>query len=179
MRWWGKGGPVNVLVATLLVATAGLFPASCPGLILPVDGEVVREFAPVGSYAGHWGIDVVAPEGSAVRPADAGTVTFAGAVAEMLSVTVDHGGGLRTSYSYLTSIAVKTGDLVGRDTVLGESGLDHGVAAVHFSVRVDAEYQDPRRWLRCFDAPHKGLRLIPVPEAYASRRATRHSWRYV
>ena len=66
-------------------------------------------FAPVGRYEGHWGLDLAARYGSPVRAAGAGIVTFAGSVAGMRSVTIDHGGGLRSSVSYLSEILVETG----------------------------------------------------------------------
>ena len=151
---------------------------------MPVAGPVVRSFAPIGRYGGHWGIDIATEQGSAVRAADGGYVTFAGSVAGMLSVTVAHGGGLRTSYSYLDEIAVVVGERVGRSAVIGKSGMDHDLEALHFSVRVGDRYQNPVRWLGCFETPHPGLSLVPVPaaqgrRAYASRRATRHPRRYV
>lgn len=135
----------------------------CPGLARPVDGELTRGFAPSGLYGGHWGVDYAADEGSTVLPAGGGVVTFAGPIAEVLSVTVDHGGGLRTSYSYLSRIGVDVGQHVDRSTVLGRTGLDHGAAALHFSVRVGDSYQDPVAWLGCFRSPYKGLYLVAAP----------------
>lgn len=150
------------LLRTLPILLALLVPSgACPGLANPVAGELVREFAPVGAYGGHWGVDLEAAEGTAVFPADGGVVTFAGPVAEVLSVTVAHGGGLRTSYSYLSSVYVAEGQLVERSDSLGTTGLDHGVAALHFSVRIGDRYQDPDGWLDCFSSPHRGLSLVP------------------
>ena len=109
---------------------------SCAGLAAPLPGEVIRGFAPVGRYGGHWGIDISADTGSPFHAADVGRVTFAGRVAGMLTVTVAHGDGLRTSYSYLTGIDVSVGQRVGRETILGRTGVDHDLPALHFSVRV-------------------------------------------
>lgn len=166
-------------ITIALVVLAALFTGSCPGLSPPVAGEIVRPFAPEGRYAGHWGVDFAADPGTPVSAGDAGIVTFAGEVAGVLSVTVDHGGGLRTSYSYLGEIAVKRGDRLDRGDPVGSSGTDHDVAAVHFSVRIGDVYQNPGDWLRCLGSPHRGLSLIPVPTAYASPRATRHTRRYL
>jgi len=52
----------------------------------------------------------------------AGIVTFAGSVAGRLSVTVHHGGGVRTSYSYLSAASVTLGEVVTAGTVLGSPG---------------------------------------------------------
>ncbi len=163
------------MLAIVSLSLALLVPAGdCPGLALPGAGEIVRGFAPIGRYAGHWGIDIAAAPGNPVTAADNGVVTFAGDVAGVLSVTVHHGGGLRTSYSYLESIGVAVGQPVGRGSTLGLSGVDHENPAIHFSVRVGDQYQDPGVWLGCFAAPSPGLSLVPVPGAYPAQRATRH-----
>lgn len=152
----------------------------CP-LGLPVDAPVVRGFAPAGSYGGHWGVDFEVEIGTAVYAAAPGRVSFAGQVGGRLSVTIDHGGGVRTSYSYLDEIAVDNGSRVNRTTVVGWSGVDHGIEALHFSVRIGNEYVMPRVGASCRLVPAKALRLAgsrPHP-LYPSRRATRHPRRDV
>ncbi|MDP2624474.1 MAG: M23 family metallopeptidase, partial [Actinomycetota bacterium] len=109
---------------------------------LPVEGPIVRGFAPSGAYGGHWGIDLAIPDGSPIRAAAPGVVTFSGEVAGRSSITIHHGGSVRTSYSYLSLRAVGTGDHVGRGQVIGSSGVDHGVAAIHFAVRIGERYID-------------------------------------
>lgn len=163
-----------ILLATLLVPAG-----ACPGLSSPVAGEILRPYAPVGSYGGHWGVDFATAVGEPVRAADGGEVTFAGSVAGVLSVTVHHGGGLRTSYSYLSEVLVVAGQRVHRSDELGRSGVDHGVEAVHFSVRIGDEYGDPEPWLRCWGSPAAGLSLFPVSSAYPAPRATRNPRRYI
>lgn len=154
---------LHLILIVLLLAPAPVAATSCPGLALPIEGEILRPYAPTGPYAGHWGIDIAATEGSAVGAADDGTVSFAGEVAGVKSVTVDHGGGLRTSYSYLSQIGVRRGQWVPEGATVGYSGLDHDLAAIHFSVRVGDVYQDPQRWLGCLSVPHPALSLVPVP----------------
>lgn len=149
----------------LIIALAGfsLAPSpECVRLDRPVPGPIVRSYQPAGSYAGHWGVDLEATPGTVVHPASGGVVTFSGSVAGMLTVTVAHGGGLRTSYSYLGETLVSGGDRVTRASVVGRSGMDHEQAAVHFSVRVGDQYQDPAPWLACHNSPSAGLRLIPM-----------------
>ena len=164
----------------LLLAVPLLVPArGCPRLESPVAGEIVRVFAPVGRYGGHWGVDFAAEPGTAVGAADAGEVTFAGEVAGVLSVTVHHGGGLRSSYSYLQSVSVARGAWIQRGDAIGYSGTDHDLAAVHFSVRIGDRYHDPEDWLRCLNAPSKGLSLVPIDPAYAAPRAARNPRRNV
>jgi murein DD-endopeptidase MepM/ murein hydrolase activator NlpD len=116
---------------------------------VPLDGTVVHAYdAPDNPYApGHRGVDVSAPLGSFVRASAAGTVSFAGNVAGDLSVTIDHDPHLKTSYSYLGSIAVKKGQRVEQGTVVGTVGRGHpnsGIGPhVHLSARRDGVYFDP------------------------------------
>ena len=50
----------------------------CQGTAHPVPGDVVREFAPQGAYAGHWGVDLAAEAGTPVRAARDGVTLGAG-----------------------------------------------------------------------------------------------------
>jgi len=154
---------VPFLIALALLSPYPPGSAGCPGLSAPVAGEIVRAFAPVGTFGGHWGVDFSVEPGTGVRAADAGRVTFAGEVAGVLSVTVHHGGGLRTSYSYLSEIDVTRGQWVATGSPIGRSGTDHDIAAVHFSVRVGDVYQDPANWLVCLTSPQPALTLVPLP----------------
>jgi murein DD-endopeptidase MepM/ murein hydrolase activator NlpD len=114
----------------------------------PVDGPVLRPFEPPqGPFgAGHRGIDIGSPIGTTVRaPAD-GVVAFAGRVAGSLYVSVDHPDGVRTTYSWLSSTAVRAGDHVLRGDPLGATGPGHpGVAPphLHFGARYAGTYVDP------------------------------------
>jgi murein DD-endopeptidase MepM/ murein hydrolase activator NlpD len=133
--------------------TVFVLASSCPvSFPVPEPAPVVRSFAPAGPFAGHWGVDLAVPPGTPVRSVARGVVTFAGSVAGTRSVTVDHGGGLRTTYSYLGSISVSPGSVVAGG-VLGGSGEDHGVAALHVSVRFGSRYVDPLRVLGCRIGP--------------------------
>ena len=53
-----------------------------------------------------------------------------GRLADTLHVTVTHAGGLRTSYSFLSTIAVRTGQSVARGDVLGLDAIDAFRASV-------------------------------------------------
>lgn len=122
----------------------------------PVEGPVMRAYVePSSPYsAGHRGIDIVAPLGTPVlAPAD-GTVAFAGRVAGSLYVSVDHAGGIRTTYSWLSSVAVAKGDEVRAGDVIGASGPGHaGVepAHLHFGARLNGDYIDPLPLLEGLD----------------------------
>jgi hypothetical protein len=118
------------------------------GWLRPVDGAVVRPFEQPGSVygPGHRGVDLAAAPGTPVRAANDGVVTFAGAVAGTLHVTVAHEGGLRTSYSFLSAVSVREGQHVARGEIIGTTGGtndDHDGTVLHFGLRVGDRYVDP------------------------------------
>ena len=137
---------------------------SCAGLSPPSDGFISAGFAPGPNYSGHWGIDYLDDSDGFVVAAASGAVTFAGLVVGNLAVTVDHGGGLKTSYSRLGAASVTAGQRVARGEVIGLTGAEnagHGHGDLHFSVRIDGEYVDPEPLLGCVPRePWAGLRLV-------------------
>ena len=114
----------------------------------PVRGPLLRTFdPPENPYgAGHRGIDIVTPTGTTVvAPAD-GVVTFAGKVGGQSYLTLDHGGGLASTSSWVSGFLVRKGDVVARGDPIASSGAGHpGVlpAHLHFGVRRDGSYVDP------------------------------------
>lgn len=149
-------------------------------LTAPVPGPVVAGFAPVGDYEGHWGIDFAAEVGDPVAAPVGGTVTFAGSVAGMKTVTIQPVEGVKVSVSYLSSIEVSTGDAVGEGAFVGTAGLAHGEPAVHLSVRIDDVYVDPAPFLDCQPTDiTRALRLVTPPQPYPRRRGDRDIRRHV
>ena len=128
-----------------------------PVLRPPVDAPVADPFrAPENPYGpGNRGIEYDTKLGDVVRAAASGTVEFAGAVAGSLHVTVDHGGGLRSSYSYLERISVRVGASVARGSVIGIAG-----DRLHFGVRLDSVYADPDTLI---GVRRVRVRLVPLP----------------
>ncbi|MGW4523097.1 M23 family metallopeptidase [Amycolatopsis sp. NPDC004378] len=103
--------------------------------------------APETPYgAGHRGVDLAAVPGQDVLAADAGVVVFAGVVAGRPVISVDHDGGLRTTYEPVEP-QVAVGDQVYRGQVLGSVLAGHPGCAVaaclHWGVRRGDEYVDP------------------------------------
>jgi murein DD-endopeptidase MepM/ murein hydrolase activator NlpD len=157
-----------LLAAMLSAVVSG--PARAAGdWIWPVDGPVLRSFdPPENPYgSGHRGIDVAASPGTPVRAASAGVVAFAGPVGGRLFVTVDHGAGLESTYSFLESLAVRRGDPVIRGQVIARSGIGHADATVphlHFGVRLNDAYVDPMDYLGPFEV-WRFIRLAPLVAA--------------
>lgn len=117
-----------------------------PWLVPPVDGPIRQRFVePSGAYGrGHRGIDYLVAPGTAVRAAGPGTVVFAGQVAGRLAVTIEHAGGLLTSYTWLSELSVVAGQVVTQGTWIGRSGYAHdGLPGLHLSVRRAGRYIDP------------------------------------
>lgn len=135
----------------LPVAVAADAPEARPGSVhaVPLYGVLQRVFdAPPDPYApGHRGVDVAAPTGSPVHASAPGVVSFAGSVAGNLTVTVDHGSGLLTTYSFLGTTQVTRGQALQQGHVLGTVGRGHPgselPAHVHLSARRDGFYFDP------------------------------------
>lgn len=151
---------------------AGLVLVLC--LRAPVPGPVIAPYAPQGNYAGHHGVDFSAAPGDPVRAAGPGVVTFAGSVAGMLTVTVDHGDGLKSTVSYLDEVFADQGSAVVVGAVLGAAGQAHERSGVHFSVRVHGAYVDPMPYLLCGGARSERLYLLPPPPAsYPRHRVER------
>jgi murein DD-endopeptidase MepM/ murein hydrolase activator NlpD len=130
------------------VAATGTIEAVAGDWAWPVVGPVLRPYdPPEDPYGtGHRGIDIGAAVGTPVLAVDAGTVTFAGPVGGQLFVTVDHGAGLSSTYSWLSSVQVRRGQIVARGTQLGLTGIGHpGATAphLHLGAKQDGAYVDP------------------------------------
>jgi murein DD-endopeptidase MepM/ murein hydrolase activator NlpD len=150
---------------------AGTKPAPRFGWPLPGSPTVVRAFHPPAfRYGpGHRGVDLATVAGTPVLAADAGTVAFAGTVAGYGVVSVDHPGGLRTTYEPV-SPTVAIGDRVARGERIGTVQSGHpgcpAAACLHWGVlrvppqggpQQDRQYLDPLRLLAA-----ARVRLLPI-----------------
>ncbi|MGZ8624990.1 MAG: M23 family metallopeptidase [Actinomycetota bacterium] len=133
-------------------AATGASPLLVQGWEWPVVGPVIRGFDPPDDPygAGHRGIDIAASVGTTILAPEPGVVSFAGTVGGHLFVTLDHGGGLQSTYSWLSVALVRKGDVVARGGGIGLTGQGHPGAVVphlHFGVRLDGAYLDPLGFL--------------------------------
>jgi murein DD-endopeptidase MepM/ murein hydrolase activator NlpD len=132
----------------------------------PVSGPVIRGFDPPDTPfgAGHRGIDIAVAPGTPILAPEAGTVSFAGRVGGELFVTIVHGGGLSSSYSWISAAAVRKGDVVSRGQTIGATGTGHpwgSVPHLHFGVKLDGEYVDPLHLLAPLGVQDL-IRLVPI-----------------
>jgi len=133
-------------------ASAAITARSAPPSVWtwPLDGVpvVVRGFAPPPRpwLAGHRGVDLAGREGLIVRAAGRGVVVYAGPVAGRGVVSVDHAGGLRTTYEPL-SASVRAGQVVAAGESLGALEMGHAgcpvAACLHWGLRRGETYLDP------------------------------------
>jgi len=135
-----------VLLVLILLAP----PALAPQWTWPLPGppEVTRGFEPPPRpwLAGHRGVDLAGHPDEPVRAAGAGVVAFAGVVAGRGVVSVDHAGGLRTTYEPVQS-TVEQGAVVALGQELGTLVPGHPgcpvEACLHWGLRRGTVYLDP------------------------------------
>jgi hypothetical protein len=145
------------MMAPMLVALAStaLFVApahadlACGSLLMPA-GQLKQVSR--GITAHHSGLDLVAPHGSPLRAAAAGTVVAAHSYyAYGLLVDVDHGNGVLTRYAHMADFArgIRPGAQVQAGQLLGSVGRTGRAttAHVHFEVRINGRAVDPKPYL--------------------------------
>ncbi len=97
----------------------------------------------------HLGLDLASNEQAPVPAANHGRVVFAGFLGIYGEcVIIDHGAGLQSLYAHLSSIAVKEGDPVNRDQIIGRTGAT-GMAGgdhLHYEVLISGVSVNPIEW---------------------------------
>lgn len=121
----------------------------------PTTGQLTDRFGwrihPVyGTSHFHDGIDLDARSGTPLRAVSSGVITLASRYGGYgLAVKIDHGRGVVTQYSHMSSIEVEVGQRVAAGEHIGYSG-NTGVTTgphLHFSVFVNNSPVDPLPWL--------------------------------
>ncbi|MDH4317086.1 MAG: M23 family metallopeptidase [Desulfobulbaceae bacterium] len=97
----------------------------------------------------HLGMDIASTSAAEIHAANRGIVIFAdylGIYGNM--VVMDHGQGIFSLYSHLSSIDVAVGDMVDKDGLLGHTGAT-GMAGgdhLHFSMLIHGIFTTPLEW---------------------------------
>jgi len=114
----------------------------------PARGRVIAGF---GANGGNEGINIAVPEGTPVKAAEAGVVTYAGSEVKGYGnlVLIRHDNGYVSAYAHNASLNVKRGEQVKRGQVIATSGQTGNVTSpqLHFEIRKGATPVDPIKHL--------------------------------
>lgn len=103
----------------------------------------------------HLGVDLDAPEGTAVYAVNDGVVNLAEEFVNYgKTIVVDHGVGIFSFYLHLRELKVKVGDRVTRGQMIAESGnTGYSIGPhLHFSIRIRNTSVDPLRFIEAANA---------------------------
>ncbi|MHB0867581.1 MAG: M23 family metallopeptidase [Thermoleophilia bacterium] len=139
IRVWGSLCYLGVFwlgIAVSAGAVCGESPSLPPdGLVWPVAGDITETWSlDCRSDRGHRGVDIAADAGTEIRAAAAGTVGFVGytpAENGGITITIDHDGGLRTTYLHVSAPRVSRGEYIIQGQIIATTtGLP-----VHFGIK--------------------------------------------
>jgi len=132
---------VSLILAVLAAGgSTWAWPTDVPHVIIRPYIAPATEYGP-----GHRGVDLAAGE-ELLAPAD-GVVHFAGTVVDRGVLSIDHGGGVISSYEPVTT-SLAAGDVVHRGDVIGTVEPGHCVElCVHLGVRLNGQYVSPLLYL--------------------------------
>ncbi|MEP3197733.1 MAG: peptidoglycan DD-metalloendopeptidase family protein [Lentilitoribacter sp.] len=118
----------------------------------PAKGQIASSFGgKTDDGKRNDGLDILMPEGSAIKAAENGVVIYAsnGLKGYGNTVLVRHDGDIVTVYAHAKSFNVKRGDKVQRGQVIAQSGMTGSAKRpkLHFEVRKNATPQNPITFL--------------------------------
>lgn len=128
----------------------GLLSWPTPGYTRVTSEFGLRIHPILGNKNMHTGIDIAAPYGATVVAANSGKVIasyYNSSYGNM--IIVDHGGGIVTLYAHLSTRLVNVNAPVYRGMTIGKigsTGMSTG-PHLHFEVRINGVYQNPRSYL--------------------------------
>ena len=117
----------------------------------PVDGTLTscfgyREHPVLGGQKFHYGVDIGAESGTAIRAFAAGTVTVVAEASELGKyVVVSHPGGYSSLYAHCSTVTASSGQQVAMGDPIAEVG-DSGMTTgphLHFELMHDSDYLNP------------------------------------
>lgn len=117
----------------------------------PVRGRVLASFGQREGTSVNDGIDIMVPEGTAVKAAENGVVIYAGDGLKEFGQTVliRHDNGLVTVYGHNSQILVQRGQKVRRGEDIAKSGMSGNAKSpkLHFEVRKNSSPVNPSKYL--------------------------------
>ena len=128
------------------VSTAG-----APTFVWPVSGRVLSDFGATATGGKNDGINIAASNGTPIKAAASGTVTYAGDELKNYGnlVLIKHSGGYTTAYAHANRLIVARGAFVTRGQVIGYVGQTGDVSSpqLHFEIRSGTTPVNPRSYL--------------------------------
>jgi hypothetical protein len=119
--------------------------------IWPVQGRIIEGFGHDRSGERNDGINIAAADGTPIRAAASGTVTYTGNELKGYGnlVLIKHSGGYVTAYAHAGSIKVGRGDVVAKGQIIGTTGATGDVdrPQLHFEIRKGVQAVDPEHYL--------------------------------
>ncbi len=144
-------------------AAAAAAAAGNPGNVYYTGGAIgwpVNGYNYISSYFGprdlagtsyHHGIDIPCPTGTPILATESGTVILATYNSSLGNyITIDHGGGMTTTYGHNSAFAVSAGTVVTKGQVIayaGDTGFSFG-SHCHLAVRINGVNVDPLPYLQ-------------------------------
>lgn len=126
----------------------------------PINKKVTQGFNPAATRAwykknyginGHNGLDFACPVGTPVYASADGTVILAGTRSGgSISIEINHGSCI-TTYDHLSKLAVKKGDVVKRDQLIGYSGNSGKSTGPHLHFSMKPLPNVPNGFWGCID----------------------------
>jgi murein DD-endopeptidase MepM/ murein hydrolase activator NlpD len=117
----------------------------------PVRGKVITGYGASTNGKANDGINVAVPEGTPVKAAEDGVVTYSGNELKGYGnlVLVKHANGYVTAYAHASELLVKRGDTIKRGQVIAKSGQtgEVGSPQLHFEIRKGTAPVDPLQFL--------------------------------
>lgn len=120
--------------------------------VKPVIGTITSRFGANESIRDHThkGMDIASPNGTAIKAAADGTVTYAGWLGGYGNLIIlSHGNGIQTYYGHCSKLyasvgnVVKAGDIIAAVGSTGESTGNH----LHFEIRKNGSQINPQKYL--------------------------------
>lgn len=118
----------------------------------PVNGTISSRYGVSSRIrsSNHTGLDIAAPQGTAIKAVSEGTVTCAsynGSYGNL--VKIDHGNGIETWYAHTSRMYVTVGQKVSAGEVIaavGSTGNSTG-AHLHLEIRINGQHVNPQQYL--------------------------------
>jgi len=150
---WADSESSSDSSSSQMYETSILSSANLPDLI-PVVGKFTSTYGwrpnPIsGQQKMHFGVDIAAPIGSAIRSAADGLVTRVGQSNDFGNfIEVKHGRYILTRYAHISKPVVHQNEVVKKGTIIGTVGLTGKTTGphVHYEVEINGEKVDPAQF---------------------------------